>query len=93
MGKSGLEEDDANPQQGGAGAAGVLIIFKVSGAGGANLQIGDPGDPPPNGQALGGFNAQVEKRLTGQLLWRTPDKKWIYNLAATAREEAGFLTM
>ena len=35
--------------------------------------------------ALGGFQAQVARCLTGQLLWRTPDDKWTYTLAETSR--------
>ena len=47
------------------------------------------------GNDLGGVGvqAQVERRLTRQLPHRTPDRNWIYTLAATAREEAVLLTM
>ena len=45
------------------------------------------------GKALEGFQTQVARRLTGQIPQRTTDGKWIYTLAAAAREEAGFLTM
>ena len=45
------------------------------------------------GKALGGFQSQVARQLTVWLPRRTPDRKWKYTLAATAREEAGFLTM
>ena len=45
------------------------------------------------GKALGGFQTHVARRLTGRILWRTPDVKWTYTSAATAREEAGLLKM
>ena len=48
---------------------------------------------PRMGKTLGGFHTQVSRRLTGQLLRRTTDRKWRYTLSAAAREEAGFLTM
>ena len=50
---------------------------------------------PCMGNDLGGVGvqAQVERRLTRQLPHRTPDRNWIYTLAATAREEAVLLTM
>ena len=44
-------------------------------------------------KALGGFQTQVERRLTGRLPRRTPYGKWTYTSAETSREEAGFLTM
>ena len=44
-------------------------------------------------KALGGFQTQVKRRLTGQLLWRKTEGKWRYNSAAVAREAAGFLTI
>ena len=41
-----------------------------------------------------GVQTQVERRLTVRVPWKTPDRRWGYTLAvATAREEAGFLTM
>ena len=45
---------------------------------------------PCTGRALGGFWDQVARRLMGRLPWRKPDRTWTYNLAVTAREEAGF---
>ena len=45
------------------------------------------------GKALGGFKVQLARRLTGWILRRTPDRKWIYTSVATAQEEAEFLTM
>ena len=48
---------------------------------------------PCMGKALGGFQAPVVIQLTGWIIWRTPDWKWIYTSAATAQEEEGFLTM
>ena len=48
---------------------------------------------PCMGRDLGGFQDQVERRLTGWLLRRKPDRKWRYTSAATAQEEAGFKTM
>ena len=48
---------------------------------------------PCMGKALGGFQAQVARRLTGRLPWRTPDGKWKYTLAVTEREEEWLLTM
>ena len=48
---------------------------------------------PHMGKSLGEFQAQVARRMTGRLMWRTTDGKWIYTSAATAREETGFLTM
>ena len=48
---------------------------------------------PRMGTALGGFHTQMERRLTGQLQWRTIDETWKYTSAAMAREAAGFLTM
>ena len=44
-------------------------------------------------RVLGGFQDQVEWRLTGRLMWRKTDGKWEYTSVATAREEAGFQTM
>ena len=44
-------------------------------------------------RVLGGFQDQVERQLTGQLLWRREDGKWHYTLAEAAREESGFETM
>ena len=32
---------------------------------------------PRMGKALGGFQAQVERQMTGRLLRRTTDMKWI----------------
>ena len=48
---------------------------------------------PHMGRALGGFQDQVARWITGQILRRKPDGKWEYTLMATAREEAGFQTM
>ena len=48
---------------------------------------------PRMGKDLGGFQAQVERRLTVRLLWRTPYGKWTYTSVVTAREQVGFLTM
>ena len=48
---------------------------------------------PCMGKALGGFQTQVKRRLTGQLLWRKTEGKRRYNSAAVAREAAGFLTI
>ena len=48
---------------------------------------------PRMGRVLGGFQDQVARPLTGQLLRRRADGKWEYNSTATAREEAGFETM
>ena len=45
------------------------------------------------GKALGGFQDQVARWLTGRLPRRTLDRKWTYTSAATAQEEAGLLTM
>ena len=44
-------------------------------------------------RALGGFQDQVFQRLMGWLPRQKTDRKWEYNLAATAREGAGFHTM
>ena len=48
---------------------------------------------PRTGKALGVFQTQVARRMTGKLPRRTPDGKCRYTLAAAAREEAGFLMM
>ena len=45
------------------------------------------------GKALGEFQDQVKRRTMVGLLRRTPDRKWTYTSAATAREEEGFLKM
>ena len=45
---------------------------------------------PCMGRALGGFQDQVERRLTGQNPRRKTDWKWEYTSAETAREDAGF---
>ena len=45
------------------------------------------------GKALGRFQAQVARRLTGRLPWRKPDGNWTYTLEDMARDEAGLLTM
>ena len=47
--------------------------------------------PPRMGKALGGFQDQVERRLTGRPPQRELDGKWIYTSAATAQEKARFL--
>ena len=41
---------------------------------------------PRMGKALGGFQTQVERRMTGRIPQRTPGRKWKYTSAATARE-------
>ena len=48
---------------------------------------------PGMGKALGGVQTQVDRQLTGRLPRRTPDRRWRYTLAETARDEAEFLTM
>ena len=48
---------------------------------------------PRMGMALGMFQDQVARRITGRLLRQKPDGKWTYTSAATAREEVGILTM
>ena len=48
---------------------------------------------PIMGKAMGAFQAQVERRLTGQIPRRTPEGKWIYTSAATVQEETGLLMM
>ena len=48
---------------------------------------------PRTDKALDRFQAQVARRLMGRLLWRTPDGRRTYTSSATAREEAGLLTM
>ena len=45
------------------------------------------------GTVLAGFQTQVTRRLTGQLLQRTTDGTWKYTSLAAAREAAAFLTM
>ena len=92
LGKGGLEEDGTHPQQGGGGPTCVRIIFKGRGTRDDNLWIGDLSCNPRICKALGGFQAQVARRLTGRLLRRALDMKWIYTSAVTAQEEAGFLT-
>ena len=42
---------------------------------------------------LGGFQAQMMRRLTGRLPRRTPGGKWTYTLTTTSQEDAGLLTM
>ena len=44
-------------------------------------------------RALGGFQYQVARRLTGRLPRRNSDGKRKYTLAAAARKEAGLQTM
>ena len=53
-GKGVMEEDDANPQQGGSGATGVRNIFRSRGAGGDALWFGDLGGHPPHWKGPGG---------------------------------------
>ena len=48
---------------------------------------------PSMGRVLGGFQDQVARRLTGQLLRRRIDRKWEYTSAEAARLEAGFEPM
>ena len=45
------------------------------------------------GKALGIFQTQVERPLTGRLSWRTSDSRCRYTSTAAAREESGFLTI
>ena len=47
---------------------------------------------PLMGRALGGFQDQVERRLTGRIPWKKTDRKWEYTSTATARDEAGLQT-
>ena len=51
-----MEEDDANPKQGGGSAAGIRIIFLSRDAGGSSLQIGDLGSHPTHGKFPGGVS-------------------------------------
>ena len=48
---------------------------------------------PCTGTALGGFQTQVARRLTGQLTRMATDGARKYTLAVSAREAAGFLIM
>ena len=49
---------------------------------------------PHIGKALGGFQTQVARRLTGKLPRRKTGRTWRYtSAAAEEREAAGFLTM
>ena len=48
---------------------------------------------PHTSKALGGFQTQVARRLTGRLPRRIPDRKWRYKLVEAAKEEAVFLMM
>ena len=93
LGKGDVEEYDMNPQQGGGGAAGVRIIFKSRGAGGADLWIRDLGGHPPHGKEPGGFQDKVVIRLMGRLPRRKSYGKRTYTSAENTREEAGLLTM
>ena len=48
---------------------------------------------PRMGTALGGFQTQVERRLTVQLQWRITDGTWKYILTAASRDLEGLLKM
>ena len=48
---------------------------------------------PRMGTALGRFQTQVARRLTGQIPQSRPGGMWKYTSAAAAREAAGFLKM
>ena len=48
---------------------------------------------PRMGKALGGFQTQVVRWLTGHLLRITTGRTWRYTSEAAAREAVGFLTM
>ena len=48
---------------------------------------------PRMGKSTGGIQAQVARRLMGRLPQRTSNGKLTYTSSATAREEAGFLTI
>ena len=48
---------------------------------------------PRVGKALGVFQTQVTRRMTGHLLRRTQYGRWRYTSEAAAREESVFLTM
>ena len=48
---------------------------------------------PRMGSALGGFQGQVARRLTGRLPQWKPYGKWMYTLTDMATEEAGFQQM
>ena len=48
---------------------------------------------PRMGTALGGFQIQVARRLTGQLLQRKKYGAWKYTSSAAARYAGGFLMM
>ena len=56
LGKGGLEEYGTHPQQGGGGPAGVRLLFKGRGTGGASLRIGDLGGQPLHGQVPEGVS-------------------------------------
>ena len=49
-----MEEDAANHQQGGGGAAGVRLLLKIRGAGGADIRIRDLGGHSLHGKFPGG---------------------------------------
>ena len=60
-GKGGLEEDDAHPQPGGGGAAGVRLIFKAV-VQAVLLSRSETWVVTPHmGKALGGFQDHVER--------------------------------
>ena len=48
---------------------------------------------PRTGKALGGFQTQVARRLTGRLLWRIPEDRMRYTSEAATSKEAGLLMM
>ena len=82
-----------HPQQGGSGAWGSGFFFKAVVQSlllfGADTWV----FPPRMGKALGGFQTQVARRMTGQLPRRKTDGKWRYTSEAAARDEVQFLTM
>ena len=60
-GEDGLKEDDAHPQQGGGGAAGVRHLFKCCGTGGTALQIEYLCGHLLHGQGPGGVSGPLGK--------------------------------
>ena len=91
--KGDLEEDDVNTQQGGVAPRVSGRFFKAVVQAVLLLGLDTWVVTPFTGKALGRFQTQVMRRLTGRLPRKPPDGNCTYISAGTAREEAGLLTM
>ena len=71
-----MEEDVTDTQQGVSDASGVRISFKSVIQAVLLFRSETWVVTPHMGTALGGFQTQVARRLTGKLPWRATERMW-----------------